>query len=82
MGRTQDFVPLVNKHLTLLRRSPDYRSLLETVSRMCNSGGQLPEQLLASAADAVLRPIAEDLSACSPGNNIAIFHMMVTHRQA
>lgn len=77
-----DPTPLVTKHLQALRRSPDYQRLLNVATRACRTKGSLPEDRLGKVADAILRPIADDLSACCPGSRVIIFHMMVVNRGA
>jgi len=79
--REKDLTPLLQKHLGELRSSPDYRRFLGVVAEICKQGGGLPEQRLAQVADAVLRPIADDLSRCSPGNQLVIFHVAVVNKQ-
>lgn len=79
--KIQDPVPLVTKHLNALRRTPDYKRFLAAVVRSCKAKGTRPEENLAKVADAVLRPIARDLSACCPGNKVVIFHMMALNER-
>lgn len=81
-AREQDLTPLLQKHLDALRSSPDYRRFLSVVAGVCKQGQLLPEQRLARVADVVLRPIADDLSACAPGNRLVIFHLAVINEQS
>lgn len=81
-AKEQDFTPLLRRHLDALRSSPDYRRFLGVVVEVCKHGPLLPEQRLARVADTVLRPIADDLSNCVPGNRLAIFHMAVVNEQS
>lgn len=74
--KIQDPAPLVRKHLAAVRQTTEYKLFLQAVARACNMRGSPPEKNLARVADAVLRPIAEDLSACCPRNKVIIFHMM------
>lgn len=74
--RVQDPAPLVTKHLNAIRQTAEYKLFLQAVARACMARGSQPEENLARVADAVLRPMARDLSACCPGNKVVIFHMM------
>lgn len=53
---------LLLQKVGLLQRSTEYKLLLETVASICSQSGGLPEDLLATVADIVLRPVARDLS--------------------
>ncbi len=77
--KIQDPVPLVTKHLNAVRGTIEYKLLLEAVARAGGARGSRPEENLSLAADAVLRPIARDLSFCCKGNRVIIFHMMVVN---
>lgn len=74
--RVQDPAPLVTKHLNAIRQTTEYKLFLQAVARACKAQGSRPEDNLGRVADAVLRPIARDISACCPGNKVIIFHMM------
>lgn len=74
--KIQDPAPLVTKHLNAIRQTTEYRLFLQAVTRACRAKGAHPEDNLARVADAVLRPIARDLSSCCSGNKVVIFHMM------
>lgn len=74
--RVQDPVPLVTKHLNAIRQTTEYKLFLQAAARACRVSGSQPEENLARVADAVLRPIAKDLSDCCPGNKVIIFHMI------
>lgn len=77
--RVQDPAPLVTKHLNAVRGTTEYKLLLEAVVRACKARGSRPEENLSRVADAVLRPIARDLSFCCKGNRVIIFHMVVVN---
>jgi len=79
--KVQDPAPLVTKHLNAIRRTTEYKLFLQAAARACNARGSRPEDNLGRVADAVLRPIARDLSACCPGNKVIIFHMMAMNEK-
>jgi len=68
---------LLEKKIELLRRGTDYRLVLETVAAICQSSSELPENVLASVADAVLRPIARDISSLVRGSKVML-HIYVS----
>ena len=73
------FTPVFQKHLEALRGTTEYKLLLNSVVNACSTLS--PEVGLSSAADAILRPIASDLSRCSSDGRIIIFHMLIVHGQ-
>lgn len=75
--KIQDPAPLVTKHLNAVRATTEYKLLLQAATRACNAKGSRPEENLSRVADAILRPMASDLSRCCPGSRVIIFHMMV-----
>ena len=75
--KIQDPAPLVTKHLNAVRTTTEYKLLLQAVARACNAKGSRPEENLSRVADAILRPMARDLSLCCKGSKVIIFHMMV-----
>jgi len=75
--KIQDPAPLVTKHLNAVRATTEYKLLLQAATRACKAKGLQSEENLSRVADAVLRPIARDISSCCPGSRVIIFHMMV-----
>ena len=74
--RIQDPIPRVIQHLDAIRKTTEYKLFLQAVVGACRVSGSQPEENLARVADAVLRPMARDLSACCPGSKVVIFHML------
>ncbi len=68
---------LLLQKLELLRRSTEYRLLLETAAVVCSQSGELPETALAATADIVLRPIARDLSGLVRGSKV-MMHVYIS----
>lgn len=65
---------LLQKKVELLRQGTDYRLLLETVAAFCSRPGSqmLPEDVLASASDTILRSIARDISSVVKGSKVML----------
>jgi len=75
----EGLIPLLERRLSALRKTREYQDLLAMVTTMCRQTEGAPEQTLAAVADAIVRPIASDLSAGTPGK-IVILHMGVVAR--
>lgn len=68
---------LLQKKVDFLRQGTDYRLLLETAASVGQSTSGLPEDVLASIADVILRPIARDISSLVPGSKVML-HIYVS----
>jgi len=66
--------PIIEKHLTSLRATTEYRLLMQSIAQVCREDSEG----LASAADSVVRGVARDVSSCSATDKLIIFHLMIT----